>query len=438
MCFCPEAERLVVWTFGWMKTQLLRIKHKLAALQRSAEELFVHGIKQSMHLFVVMWLIPTCQYFSRRKYWPLSDTKAQIMEMFLVRSCSALSPACGQSWDLWWRSVGCVFVRWTDHDFGLLVGYEAITNSGLLINGASGCAGISFRFCLKFGFWALYPTLAFDRLRSGLLTCLLGSPSGCVLRRRMWCSEVQGEHNVVVCRELFVSWRLKPSCLDFWFLTTAVKTAFFQKIPEHLLFGCSGFSFWINVVCIVWAPDNEPEEKLQTCPHLCLPTRRCVLLCVCPRVCVLQNGHPVFFIRVPGGLELSLCTVGTSSAFLQTADNICLLTCTVTRKTLLTLWISLPPPTLLSPRLQTRSHRFRLPTVDASWKWHVIPNWPHSVSLSILEVALMCFCFLFIFCWNFMGGKSPTSLGSVSWCTFSLTSIIVRVRAVSLSGHSHF
>lgn len=36
--------------------QILRLKHKLAALQRSAEELFVcyYGIKQSMHLFVVM------------------------------------------------------------------------------------------------------------------------------------------------------------------------------------------------------------------------------------------------------------------------------------------------------------------------------------------------------------------------------------------------
>lgn len=38
------------------KTQILRLKHKLAALQRSAEELFVccYGIEQSMHLFFVV------------------------------------------------------------------------------------------------------------------------------------------------------------------------------------------------------------------------------------------------------------------------------------------------------------------------------------------------------------------------------------------------
>lgn len=48
----------------------------------------------------------------------------------------------------------------------------------------------------------------------------------------------------------------------------------------------------------------------------------------------------------PDKLDLSLCTVGTSSAFLQTADNICLLTCTVTCRTFLTLQMILPadPP----------------------------------------------------------------------------------------------
>lgn len=53
---------------------------------------------------------------------------------------------------------------------------------------------------------------------------------------------------------------------------------------------------------------------------------------------------------VPDKLDLSLCTVGTSSAFLQTADNICLLTCTVTCRTLLTLQMILPPnPTRPDP-----------------------------------------------------------------------------------------
>lgn len=33
--------------------------------------------------------------------------------------------------------LGSVFVWWTDHDFWLLVGYGALTNSGLFINGAS-------------------------------------------------------------------------------------------------------------------------------------------------------------------------------------------------------------------------------------------------------------------------------------------------------------
>lgn len=64
-----------------------------------------------------------------------------------------------------------------------------------------------------------------------------------------------------------------------------------------------------------------------------------------------QSSHSVSSLNtflnepdlVPDQLDLSLCTVGTSSAFLQTADNICLLTCTVTRRTLQTLQIILPP-----------------------------------------------------------------------------------------------
>lgn len=83
---------------------------------------------------------------------------------------------------------------------------------------------------------------------------------------------------------------------------------------------------------------------------------------------------------VPDKLDLSLCTVGTSSAFLQTADNICLLTCTVTCRTLLTLQMILPPnptrpavlwtvPSHQAPSnsgAQTRSLHLRLPEVDAS------------------------------------------------------------------------
>ncbi|TMS00942.1 hypothetical protein E3U43_001938 [Larimichthys crocea] len=63
---------------------------------------------------------------------------------------------------------------------------------------------------------------------------------------------------------------------------------------------------------------------------------------------VIQSRHSTSFSflnkpkLVPDKLDLSLCTVGTSSAFLQTADNICLLTCTVTCRTLLTLQIILP------------------------------------------------------------------------------------------------
>lgn len=52
---------------------------------------------------------------------------------------------------------------------------------------------------------------------------------------------------------------------------------------------------------------------------------------------------------VPEKLDLSLCTVGTSSAFLQTADNICFLTCTVTCRTLLTHPPACPPALLIRP-----------------------------------------------------------------------------------------
>lgn len=78
----------------------------------------------------------------------------------------------------------------------------------------------------------------------------------------------------------------------------------------------------------------------------------------------LSSSHftqQVFFERaqtcVPDKLDLSLCTVGTSSAFLQTADNICLLTCTVTCRTLLTLQI-IPPP---NPPSSALSHPTKLP-----------------------------------------------------------------------------
>lgn len=114
---------------------------------------------------------------------------------------------------------------------------------------------------------------------------------------------------------------------------------------------------------------------------------------VCVHSWIEQSSHPVsslnqFFFEqartcVPDELDLSLCTVGTSSAFLQTADNICLLTCTVTCRTLLTLQIFLPPrpawPALLwsvLPRrapwnsgAQTRSLHLRLPVVNASWNY---------------------------------------------------------------------
>lgn len=65
-------------------------------------------------------------------------------------------------------------------------------------------------------------------------------------------------------------------------------------------------------------------------------------------------------------LDLSLCTVGTSSAFLQTADNICLLTCTVTCRTLL----PLPPPTL-SPPTSGHSRSTKLPTETPE---HTVPS----------------------------------------------------------------
>lgn len=93
----------------------------------------------------------------------------------------------------------------------------------------------------------------------------------------------------------------------------------------------------------------------------------CVLLCVgwmltslCPMCPLISSLSRFYFERartgVPDRLDLSLCTVGTSSAFLQTADNICLLTCTVTRRTLLTLQMTPDDPTwphLDPPPLQT-------------------------------------------------------------------------------------
>lgn len=50
-------------------------------------------------------------------------------------------------WLARWLSVGvCLWVvTWSQ--LGLLVGYGALTNSGLFINGASGCAGMFFFLC---------------------------------------------------------------------------------------------------------------------------------------------------------------------------------------------------------------------------------------------------------------------------------------------------
>lgn len=112
---------------------------------------------------------------------------------------------------------------------------------------------------------------------------------------------------------------------------------------------------------------------------------------------------------VPDNLDLSLCTVGTSSAFLQTADNICLLTCTVTCRTLLTLQIILPPdpPSCLvcpippsSPKLgaqpvpppQAASSQCKL-------NLHFLLcrlDWPDSVLLLLYRSCLKCVLFSFL------------------------------------------
>lgn len=94
--------------------------------------------------------------------------------------------------------------------------------------------------------------------------------------------------------------------------------------------------------------DESDSEIVSFCSRL----RWIFFFSFCRRVFTRGKSRAViqfFFERaqtcVPDKLDLSLCTVGTSSAFLQTADNICLLTCTVTCRTLLTRTRSAPHPT---------------------------------------------------------------------------------------------
>lgn len=74
---------------------------------------------------------------------------------------------------------------------------------------------------------------------------------------------------------------------------------------------------------------------------------------------VIQSRHSTSFslnepeLVFQTKLDLSLCTVGTLSAFLQTADNICLLTCTVTCRTLLP-HPARPPPVCPIPPSSSR------------------------------------------------------------------------------------
>lgn len=120
----------------------------------------------------LLWcdLSPHCQYFSRRKYkpsvWhlgsslvhifgggivgrlprkPLRPLTVRLVHLFSFWSMSGLKCDAVICW-LGGCQFGSVFVWWTDHDFWLLVGYGALTNSGLFINGASGCAGTIFFF----------------------------------------------------------------------------------------------------------------------------------------------------------------------------------------------------------------------------------------------------------------------------------------------------
>lgn len=150
------------------------------------------------------------------------------------------------------------------------------------------------------------------------------------------------------------------------------------------------------------------------CFVLCRLTRvdLLLLLSTCRSLVHLVSSlDEVFFERaracVPDKLDLSLCTVGTSSAFLQTADNICLSTCTVTCRTLLTLQMMprpIPPavPCPAPPSSGLSRDLFPSPQAAGSWcKWklHFILcrlDWPDSVFLLFLiGVALNVFYFPF-------------------------------------------
>lgn len=85
----------------------------------------------------------------------LRPLTGRLVHLFSFWSMSGLKCDAVIRW-LGGCQLGCVFVWWTDHDFWLLVGYGALTNSGLFINGASGCAGMFF--CLSFflQYWSIF------------------------------------------------------------------------------------------------------------------------------------------------------------------------------------------------------------------------------------------------------------------------------------------
>lgn len=74
---------------------------------------------------------------------PLHPLTVRLVHLFSFWSMSGLKCDAVLGW-----LGGCQFG--SDHDFWLLVGYGALTNSGLFINGASGCAGmfLFLSFCL--------------------------------------------------------------------------------------------------------------------------------------------------------------------------------------------------------------------------------------------------------------------------------------------------
>lgn len=125
---------------------------------------------------------------------------------------------------------------------------------------------------------------------------------------------------------------------------------------------------------------------------------------------VIQSRHSTSFslnepkLVFQTKLDLSLCTVGTLSAFLQTADNICLLTCTVTCKTLLP-HPARPPPVCPIPPSSSRLRSTNpVPSPQAAssqckLKLHFILSrldWPDSVFLLfIIGLALNVFYFPF-------------------------------------------